>query len=188
MVVTARVHFYTYGEYRALEEGSPIRHEFVDGEIYAMAGATTDHALLSLAVGALIRGLLPQGCRAYSSDLRIRIMPGDATVYPDVTVVYGKAIHASDDAMAVTNPKLVVEVTSPLTERWDRAGKLALYQGMASVHEVLIVAHDAVRLEVHRRVGNDWATDVATAGQQLRLDSIGATLDVQAVYADLEGR
>src|ERR1051326_683264 len=107
---------HTYAEYLSLEEQSSIRHEYLDGEIYAMGGGTPDHAALAAAVIGLLRTCLPPSCRVFTSDLRIRTSTGLST-YPDAAVVCGKTVRAGDDPIAVTNPCLLVEVTSPSTER-----------------------------------------------------------------------
>src|SRR5438093_6264582 len=110
MSTTARRLHYTYAEYLALEEESPIRHEYLDGEIYAMAGGTPDHAALAAAMIGLLRAFIPLPCRVFTSDLRIRTSTGLST-YPDAAVVCGKTLRAADDPIAVTNPCLLVEVT-----------------------------------------------------------------------------
>ena len=137
---------YTYGEYLSLEEESSIRHEYLDGEIYAMAGGTPDHAAVSLTVLALLRSQLPRGCRAYTSDLRVRIPATGLTTYPDGAVVCGGTQRAADDPIAVTNPILLIEVTSNSSEDYDRGEKLRHYQTIPTVREVLIVSHREPRL------------------------------------------
>src|SRR5438552_11002726 len=100
---------YTYAEYLSLEEESSTRHEYLDGEIYAMAGGTPDHAALAAAVIGLLRTGIPPSCRTFTSDLRIRTSSGLST-YPDAAVVCGKTVRAVDDRIAVTNPCLLVAV------------------------------------------------------------------------------
>ena len=90
-----RVH-HSYAEYLALEEESPIRHEYLDGEIYAMAGGTPDHAALAAAVIQRLGAALPTGCRMFTSDLRIRIAETGLSTYPDATIVCGKTLRAPD--------------------------------------------------------------------------------------------
>ena len=185
MTGRARRHHYTYSEYLSLEEGSPVRHEFIDGEIYAMAGGTPTHAALAATIIRLVGAQLPFGCRAYSSDLRVRVPETGLSTYPDVTVVCGRTLRATDDATAVTNPVLVVEVTSPSTEDYDRGEKLTHYQRLPSVKEVLLVSHRRPVLVVHRREPDGaWSTIEATGGQFLDLTSVGARVSVDEVYRD----
>ena len=152
MSTSARRVHYTYAEYLVLEEESSIRHEYLDGEIYAMAGGSPDHAALAAAIIGMLRGRLPPGCRVFSSDLRVRVAATGLSTYPDATVVCGRTQRSADDPLAVTNPVLLVEVTSPSTEDYDRGEKLRHYTGLPSVREVLIVSHRAPELTLHRRV------------------------------------
>jgi len=104
MTTTARRLHYTYAQYLALEEESPIRHEYLDGEIYAMAGGTPDHAALAASVISLLRPQLPRGCRLFTSDLRVRIAATGLSTYPDAAVIGGRTERSSDDGLAVVNP------------------------------------------------------------------------------------
>jgi Uma2 family endonuclease len=124
MSTSARRVHYTYAEYLALEEESSVRHEFLDGEIHAMAGRSPDHAALAAALIGVLRGQLPPACRAFTSDLRVRIPATGLTTYPDAAVVCGRTQRAAEDPLAVTNPVLLIEVTSPSTEDYDRGEKL----------------------------------------------------------------
>ena len=173
---------YTYAEYRSLEEESPIRHEYLDGEIYAMAGGTPDHAALAGAMIGLLRVCIPVSCRVFSSDLRIRTATGLST-YPDAAVVCGKTSRAADDPIAVTNPSVLVEVTSPSTEDYDRGEKLRHYKSLPSLQEVVIVSHRERRLTIHQRESEShWLTMQAGPGDSMQLRSVACTLAVDDVY------
>lgn len=178
---TRRLH-YTYAEYLALEEESPIRHEYLDGEIYAMAGGSPDHAALAAAVIGSLAGRLPPGCRGFTSDLRVRVLSTGLSTYPDAAIVCGRTQRASDDPLAVVNPLLLVEVTSPSTEEYDRGEKLRQYQHLQSVREVLLVSHREPRLTLHRRQESGWSVLHAGAGEVLVLESVGVRLAVDDVY------
>jgi len=178
---TRHVH-YTYAEYASLEEESSIRHEYLDGEIYAMAGGTPDHAALAAAVIGLLRSVIPQSCRTFTSDLRVRTSSG-LTTYPDAAVVCGKTTRAADDPISVTNPCLLVEVTSPSTEDYDRGEKVRHYKSLPSVQEILIVSHREARLTIHRRNNTgSWSTGEVNTGDSVELASVAATLAVGDVY------
>jgi Uma2 family endonuclease len=183
-IAPRRVH-YTYAEYLALEEESAIRHEYLDGEIYAMAGGTPDHAALAATVIGLLRPRLPRGCRVFTSDLRVRMSATDLTTYPDAAVICGRTARAPEDPTAVTNPVLVVEVTSRSTEEYDRDAKLRHYMSLPSVREVLIVSHREPRLTLHRREEDgSWSAREGRAGETLDLACIGVKLTVDDVYRD----
>jgi Uma2 family endonuclease len=180
---TRRVH-YTYSEYTALEDESPIRHEYLAGEIYAMAGGSPDHAALAAAVIRALAAELRPSRRPFTSDLRIRISATGLSTYPDVSVVCGKTERAAEDPLAVTNPALLVEITSPSTEDYDRGEKLRHYQQLPSVSEILIVSHRGPHITLHRRDSSGWLVIEGGAGDTLELSSIGVKLNVDAVYRD----
>jgi Uma2 family endonuclease len=138
---TARQLHYTYEQYLALEDESSVRHEYLDGEIYAMAGGSPDHAALAAAAIRVIGARLPPGCRIFTSDLRVRIPATGLSTYPDAAVICGRTQRAADDGLAVVNPVVLVEVTSRSTEDYDRGEKLRQYQLLPSVRDILIVSH-----------------------------------------------
>jgi Uma2 family endonuclease len=183
MSIARRVH-YTYAEYLAMEEASSVRHEYLDGEIYAMAGGSPDHAALAAALISVIRSQLPPGCRTFTSDLRVRIPATGLTTYPDAAVVYGPTERAADDALAVVNPVVLIEVTSPSTEEYDRNEKLRNYKNLPSLREVLIASHREPHLTLHRRDESGWSTLTAHQGGALTLSSVGVVVDVDEVYRD----
>ena len=175
---------YTYAEYLALEEESSIRHEYLDGEIYAMAGGTPDHAALAAAILSRIGAQLPRGGRTFTSDLRVRIVSTGLTTYPDGAVVCGGTQRAPEDAIAVTNPVVLIEVTSNSSEDYDRGEKLRQYQSIPTAREIVIASHREPRISVHRRGEHGWTASHAVAGESVSLESIGAVLRVDDVYRD----
>jgi Uma2 family endonuclease len=183
MPATSRQVHHSYAEYLRLEEESQTRHEYLEGEIYAMAGGSTpDHAALAAAVLRIIGQQLPYGCRAFTSDLRLRIPATGLSTYPDGTVVCGRTQRAADDPIAVTNPTILIEVTSNSTEDYDRSLKMRHYQTIASLHEILIVSHREPRITLHRRERDGWISLDAPSGQALKIESIGGTIAVDDVY------
>jgi Uma2 family endonuclease len=174
----------SYAEYVAAEEASPVRHEFLNGNIFAMAGGTLEHAALAAAVmGELRIALRGKPCRVYSSDLRIRVIETNLATYPDASVVCGRVETASDDPNAATNPTLLVEVLSESTEAYDRGAKAAHFRRIPSLREYVLIAQDEKRIEVYRRNQQDrWELLEARSGASIELESIGVSLDVDAVY------
>jgi Uma2 family endonuclease len=184
MSTSARRLHYTYAQYLSLEEESSVRHEYLDGEIYAMGGGSPDHAALAATVIGILRGQLPHACRAFTSDLRVRIPPTGLTTYPDAAVVCGPTERSPDDPLAVVNPMLLVEVTSSSTEDYDRGEKLRHYKSLASLREVLFVSHRRPELTLHRREGADWVVITAGTGGTLELAGLAGRLVVDEVYRD----
>jgi Uma2 family endonuclease len=184
MSLPARHNRHSLEEYVNFEAHSGAKHEYWCGEIYAMAGGTPDDARLSSTLGALIRSQLAGDCETYSSDLRVRVLAADLDTYPDVSVICGKVVRAQDDRHAATNPVVLVEVTSPSTEIFDRGDKLAAYKQVPTLREVLIASHQEPRLTLHRRgADGSWTECDARGGESLGLVSVGVTLAVDEVYA-----
>jgi len=177
-------HRYTYGDYLATEEGSPVRHEFYDGEIYGMAGGTPDHATLAVKVSAaLLAQLSERPCRVMSSDLRVRVLPTGLATYPDVTVVCGPLEYDPESRNTVVNPTVVVEVLSDGTEDYDRGEKLEHYQRIPSLKECVLVSHRERQIESWRReAGGGWSHRAAGAGQTLRIEALACVLVVDEMY------
>jgi Uma2 family endonuclease len=182
---THRVH-YTRAEYIGLERSSNVKHEYLDGVIYAMAGGSPEHAAFAVNVSTLLSvGLRGRPCRVHSSDLRIRVVDTGLETYPDVTVVRGKAELDPEDPNVVTNPVVVVEVTSPSTDEYDRGEKLEHYKRIPSLKEVVFVGHRERIVEVVRREPDgSWTRHAARSGGFVTLVSLGCELAVDEVYRD----
>lgn len=181
-----RVH-YTFREYLAHEAASNVKHECLDGQIYAMAGGTPSHAALASAVSGQLYAQLRGGpCRIHSSDLRVRVLATGLATYPDVTVVSGPRELDPEDENTVINPTLVVEVLSPSTEEYDRGEKLEHYQRIPALRQVVLVSQALRRLDVWTRgEGDVWTHAEMPEGGVAVLASIGGRLDVREVYEAL---
>ncbi len=179
-----RHHRYTFADYLAYEEGANVKHEFLDGEIYAMAGGTPEHAALAAAVTTLIGAQLGDGpCRAFSSDLKVRVLATGLVTYPDLTVICGPVECDPQSRMVAVNPTLIVEVLSDSTEEWDRGEKLEAYKKIPSLRECLLVSHRTPQIDLWvRNPDGSWRHRTATAGGTLELPSIGGSLRVDEVY------
>ncbi|MEW5741347.1 MAG: Uma2 family endonuclease [Myxococcota bacterium] len=184
-MTTARRLHYTYEEYLAVEELSELRHEYLDGEIYAMAGGTPEHAALAARVLLEIGSKLSE-CTPLTSDLRVRAEATGLTTYPDASFVCGPALRSAIDKTAVTNPTVLVEVTSPSTEDYDRGDKLSHYKQIPSVRAVLIVSHATPRVTVVEREGASWRTTDFRSGERVRVASPAVEFDVDTIYAALK--
>ncbi len=172
---------FSFADYVAFERTSNVKHEYLLGQIYAMAGGTPNHAALTAAISGLLFGQLRGGrCRVYSSDLRVRA--GELVTYPDVTIVCGPPEPAPEDVNTILNPSVVVEVTSPSTEDYDRGKKLASYQAIESLDTILLVSHDKPQVERFQRNSNGWTTSVFAKGDTLHLSELGASLAVDTIY------
>lgn len=180
------LHRYIWGQFLALEESSSVKHEFFEGEIYAMAGGTPAHSALSLAVGAELRAQLKgKPCRAYNSDLLLRVAATGLGTYPDVSVICGEIEQDAErlrGSVAAVNPTVIVEVSSASTEAYDRGTKFDNYRQIPTLQEYVIVSHRERLIEVFRRAEGDWVRLEAHDRGTVRLESIASTLLVDAIY------
>jgi Uma2 family endonuclease len=187
-MVQAGRHRFSFDEYVALEADSGIKHEFFAGQIWAMAGGSPEHAAIAMNIGALLANALrAQPCRTYGSDLRVRVLATGLATYPDVAVICGQLEHDPADATrhTVTNPRVIVEVLSPSTEDYDRGEKLGNYKSIASLVEIVLVAHDRREVEIVRREPDgSWSREIARDGDIARLVSLGCELPVHEIYRD----
>lgn len=173
------LHRYSFADYVQLEEESSTRHEFLEGEIVAMAGGTPEHAALAMAAGRQLGNQLDgTNCRVFSSDLRIRVRETGLATYPDVTVVCGPSERDPESATTITNPKVVVEVTSDSSEHYDRGEKLEQYKKISSLEAVVIVSHREHLVDVWARGEGGWAHAVGREGQTVAMACVNASLDV----------
>ncbi|MGE0785543.1 MAG: Uma2 family endonuclease [Sandaracinaceae bacterium] len=186
MTAPATKRRYTYNEYLVLERTANVKHEFHAGEIYGMAGGTREHAALAAnVIGALARQIAGKPRQVHSSDLRIRVPATGLATYADATVVCDRAEMDPEDRHTVINPTVVVEVTSPSTEDYDREEKLEHYRRIPSLRTVVIVSHRERCIEIFARGdGDSWMRSEARAGDAAVLASIDASLAVDEVYRD----
>lgn len=174
----------TEAEYLAGERQSQVKHEYWDGEVFAMAGASFVHnqivGNLTWALGNLVRNL---HCSVLPSDIKVRIPSRKAYVYPDVSIVCGQPEFVDEHTDVITNPRVVAEVLSESTERFDRGEKFVGYRSLPSLIDYVLVSQDQVRVEHYTR-GPDgtWVLRELGPGMQLRLASIEGEIAVDDVY------
>ncbi|NJN74453.1 MAG: Uma2 family endonuclease [Limnothrix sp. RL_2_0] len=141
-------------EYLELEKTSEIKHEYIDGEIYAMAGGTGNHNLISTNLLILIRNRLnDSGCRTYLSDMKVNLQNCRRFFYPDLVVTCDKK---DDPKLSYVHfPKVVIEVLSPSTESFDRGQKFEFYRSIPSLQEYILINSDHYLVECFRRQKQD---------------------------------
>jgi Uma2 family endonuclease len=179
---------YSYEEYLRTLEMSPLKLEYCDGEIYAMAGGTPEHATLAARMIRLVGTALLERCEVYASDLKIRVDATDLSTFPDATVLCGETRASPIDSNAVTNPTVIVEVTSASTEDYDRAEKLSHYKQIQSLHAALIVSHRRPQITVVERTDSDWTQREHRAGEHVVLRDPELRIAVDDVYRGVELR
>ncbi|MDI1431554.1 Uma2 family endonuclease [Polyangium sorediatum] len=175
---------YTFAEYVAYDEASETKHEYVDGEIHAMAGSTARHSLLTTGMSsALSQALRDRGCRVFSPDMRIRVQETGLATYPDVSVVCGKLEFDPESSTTLTNPLLIAEVLSPSTEKYDRRQKFNHYRLIPTLREYLLVSQDERHITHYTRNEDDtWTLRDVRLSQPLALRTLGVTLSLDDIY------
>jgi len=178
------VHHHSFEDYLAIERASPLRHEFLDGGIYAMASGSALHGALSASVLTALGRQLVGRCRTFTSDLRVRVAATGLATYPDVTIVRDTLQTDAGHKDTAINPAAVFEVLSPATMDYDLGEKFDHYRHIPSLSAVVYLWQDRRHIEVRQRVADGaWQTQVAGAGVSLKLASLDCLLDVDAIYA-----
>jgi len=175
---------WTPAEYLAWERSSPERHELVDGEVVAMAGASYEHnKIVGNLVGELGSALRHRPGDVMPSDLRVHVPATGLYTYPDVTVLCGDPVFEDGARDTLRNPTVIVEVLSASTEGYDRGKKFRHYRSIETFREYVLVAQDSVSVERYTR-GDDgvWSLHESGAGERLVLASIGCEIAVDEIY------
>ncbi len=188
MAAQAKVR-YTPQEYLALERQVEAKSEYIQGEIFAMAGGSEDHNLILLSIASELRNQLKgKPCRVYPSDMRVWIPAYEKYTYPDVTVVCGQPQFQDEVRDTPLNPTVIVEVLSPSTEKDDRGKKFERYKSLPSVTDYILVAQDEALMDHYARQPHDqWLLTTARGrDSQLPITNIGCTLWLSEVYDKVE--
>lgn len=188
-MLTAPITRITPEQYLERERAADSKHEYWNGEVYAMAGGSPAHSLVignvTIALGILLRG---KKCYVFNSDLRVSVRWETLIAYPDVTVVCGPPEYADERLDTVTNPVLIVEVLSPTTAINDRGDKAFLYRQVSSMREILLVEPKPVLIEHYWKLPNGhWELETVTEpAATLKLTSLDCELPVAEIYRDIE--
>lgn len=175
----------TAAEFLAWDAGMRQRHEYVRGEVFAMAGAEERHVTVALNLAMALRvHLRGTPCRTFITDMKLRVDTADAYFYPDVMVTCSAA--DARDPLVKREPVLVVEVLSPGTAAYDRGAKFADYRRLPSLHEYLLVDVDTRRCDLYRK-GDDglWVLHPSEPGAGVQLASVDLMLAAEALWAEL---
>lgn len=177
----------SYRDYLALEQSENKRFEWVNGQVFAMAGGTLSHAELGAAVLRELGNLaLACGCKVFSADAKVRALETGLATYPDASVVCGSVERDPEDPHAMTNPAVLIEVLSDGTERYDRGEKAEHYRHIPSLRDYVLVSQHTARIEVHSRAGDHWTLRVLGPGEVVPLTAMPGTLSVDRIYQGVE--
>jgi len=170
-------------DYLAAEDGADVRHEYIDGELYAMTGASRRHGLITLNLATFLRPRLRGSpCQLFASDMKVRLRIADQDIfyYPDLLLTCDPNDRETYYCSA---PCLLVEVLSESTARIDRREKRLAYQMIPSLREYLLIEQDSRAVEIHRR-SQGWGAEYVTDGC-VRLDCLGVEVPLDAIYEDV---
>jgi len=171
-------------DYLEAEKISDVKHEYFDGEIFAMAGGSKTHQLLTGNIFGEIRNHLKGSpCLTFSSDMKVRLDEGNKYFYPDVVI----ACEKENDEYFIRSPRLIIEVLSNSTRKFDKDLKRKIYQTIPSLEEYVLIEQDHVEIEITRK-SEDWHSTYYFLGDDVTFASIDLTLPVLEIYQRVDNQ
>jgi Uma2 family endonuclease len=179
--------YWTVEQYLEMEAWSNLRHEFVGGHVYAMAGGDQNHSSIGINVCAVLVDRLidrpGNRCRVFNTDMKVRLANERDHVYSDASVTCDERDLADSAAAFIRYPRLVVEVLSDSTERYDRGAKFDLYRERGALYEYVLVSSHRMSVEVHSREENgSWTTVVYGPDSLVIIHSLDLALPIDTFY------
>lgn len=180
---------YSIEEYLEMEHASEEKHEYYQGEIFAMAGAKVPHNRIStnclIALGSRLRG---KGCQPFGSDMRVYIEKNTLFTYPDISIACGELKFLNDDEYNLLNPTIIVEVLSRLTKNYDRGEKFKLYRDIATLREYILIDSEQLNVEAWRINSNGhWELEeYKTIQDTLSIPALDLQILLAEVYEGVE--
>jgi Uma2 family endonuclease len=188
MIANPQARGFTPDEYLAWEREQPIRHEYIDAEVYAMTGGTLPHNDIAVNLTTILRTTLRgTGCKVRMSDAKVRVSAQGPYFYPDVVVSCDERDRRAVEA--IQYPKLIVEVLSPSTAGFDRGDKFKFYRRIPTLEEYVLIDSEKVGIDCYRKTsGGKWELTVypEDAGDILELVSLNFQCPLALVYEEVE--
>ncbi len=180
--------FYTPEQYLALERQASYKSEYVNGGIFAMAGASREHNQIAFNIAGELHGQLKnRPCLAYVNDMRVKVSATGLYTYPDVAAMCGEPQFEDEQMDTLLNPSVIIEILSPSTEAYDRGDKFAHYRRLPSLMEYVLIAQDKVRVEHYIRQDRRWVlTELDGLDDRLGLVSIQCEIPLREIYAKVD--
>ena len=172
-------------EYLEMENAALEKHEYYQGEVFAMSGAKTPHNMvtsnLMAGLGIRLRG---KSCKPFGSDMRVHVEANTLFTYPDISIVCGDIITLNNDDYNVLNPSVLIEVLSPSTKDYDRGGKFKLYRDISTLKEYILIDSLSINIEVFRlNETNHWELEeYRLVTETLKLQTVQAELPLVEIY------
>jgi Uma2 family endonuclease len=176
----------TPAEYFAWEEQQEVKHEYFDGEVFAMSGGVPNHSKIAVNLTILIGNHLDDsGCQVFNSDARIKVENNNKFVYPDLSVSCDERDRGAEQF--ISYPCLIVEVLSASTEAYDRGNKFELYRRSSTLREYVLVSVDKIAIDLYRKDDKDrWQAIYYRDGDTVELESIDLTFPIERIYRGIE--
>ena len=172
-------------EYLEMERASKEKHEYYNGEVFAMAGASTEHNDIAFNINRLLAPPIHnKGCKLYGSDFRVHIPENTLYTYPDFTIVCGKTETMDAHKDNLLNPNVIIEIVSKSTRSYDRGTKFHLYRSIKQLKEYVLIDSSEIRIEVFvRNPDNSWIlTEFNKLTDTFPISNIGIALNLSDVY------
>lgn len=171
-------------EYLNFERSSPEKHEYADGEIFAMSGGTYEHSSITAnIIGEARSALAGRPCRVLESNMRVKVFATSRYVYPDASIFCGRPEFTDETRDTLVNPRLIVEVLSDSTEAYDRGDKFAGYRSIPSFQEYVLASQKQPRIEVFtRQPDGSWTLRIYGPGERAAFASVECTIEVDKIY------
>lgn len=180
---------YTIEEYLEMENAATEKHEYYQGEIFAMSGAKLEHNIvarnLMILLGNKLKG---KPCQPFGSDLRIHVEKNTLFTYPDLSIICGEPESLNNDKMNFLNPTLIIEVASPATRDYDRGAKFKLYRGIPTLKEYILIDPLSISIEAFfiNEIGNWELREYSNIDQTLGLPTIQVSVGLKEIYEGTE--
>ncbi len=187
MMIASKSHaYFTPENYLEIERISPIKHEYIQGQIVAMAGASKAHVIITGNLSAqLVNYLRETGCISYATDMKVRLPALNLFYYPDLAVTCDERDRISDEDF-IRHPKLIVEVLSDSTEAFDRGDKFADYKTISELEEYVLIHQKQMLIEQFERKSNNlWIPKTYQHGDAIAFSSIRLSCSVADLYANV---
>lgn len=175
-------------QYLEFERNSDIKHEFFQGEIFALSGVSTNHDRIVASVVYHLYGQISNSaCEVLTSDMRLKVSAVGLFTYPDVKIICGNPQLTDDKPPSLLDATVIIEVRSPSTEKYDRTKKFQYYRTLESFQEYLLISQDTINVQRFHKKGDDWIfTDASELEDTITLASVDCTLALADIYHKVE--
>ena len=180
--------FFTYREYLSIENESNRRHEYYQGQIYAMAGTTSRHNSIAMSIARhLGNQLVGRPCQPHGMDQRLYIAEVDLSTYPDIMVACPPHRYSEEDSIALIDATVIVEILSPSTARYDRGTKFQAYQFLPSLRHYVLIETERTEVTHWRLENENWRDETFTdLGEMVNLSAVDCNLNLGDIYERIE--